>query len=165
MKHSIVTTEEEIIQTAKTAEEVWGEYYIPLIGEAQVSYMVENFQSPSAISKQIEEGYTYYLLKDDDDDIVGYVGICPKEEYLFLSKLYIRKEARGKGFASKALALVKDAAKENGLSRIQLTVNKGNTNSIEIYRNWGFVTVDSVVTNIGSGFVMDDYVMELVLNT
>ena len=163
MKHSIVTTEEEIIQTAKTAEEVWQEYYTPLIGEAQVSYMVENFQSPSAISKQIEEGYTYYLLKDDD--IVGYVGICPKEEYLFLSKLYIRKEARGKGFASKALALVKDAAKENGLSRIQLTVNKGNTNSIEIYRNWGFVTVDSVVTNIGSGFVMDDYVMELVLNT
>lgn len=164
MKHSIVTTEEEIIQTAKTAEEVWGEYYTPLIGEAQVSYMVENFQSKSAISKQIEEGYTYYLLKDDDD-IVGYVGICPKEEYLFLSKLYIRKEARGKGFASKALALVKDVAKENGLSRIQLTVNKGNTNSIEIYRNWGFVTVDSVVTDIGSGFVMDDYVMELVLNT
>lgn len=164
MKHSIVTTEEEIIQTAKTAEEVWGEYYTPLIGEAQVSYMVENFQSKSAISKQIEEGYTYYLLKDDDG-IVGYVGICPKEECLFLSKLYIRKEARGKGFASKALALVKDAAKENGLSRIQLTVNKGNTNSIEIYRNWGFVTVDSVVTDIGSGFVMDDYVMELVLNT
>ena len=163
MKHSIVTTEEEIIQTAKTAEEVWQEYYTPLIGEAQVSYMVENFQSKSAISKQIEEGYTYYLLKDDD--IVGYVGICPKEEYLFLSKLYIRKEARGKGFASKALALVKDAAKEIGLSKIQLTVNKGNTNSIEIYRNWGFVTVDSVVTDIGSGFVMDDYVMELVLNT
>ena len=64
MKHSIVTTEEEIIQTAKTAEEVWQEYYTPLIGEAQVSYMVENFQSPSAISKQIEEGYTYYLLKE-----------------------------------------------------------------------------------------------------
>ncbi|MBR5814622.1 MAG: GNAT family N-acetyltransferase [Methanocorpusculaceae archaeon] len=164
MKHSIVTTEEEIIQTAKTAEEVWQEYYTPLIGEAQVSYMVENFQSKSAISKQIEEGYTYYLLKDDDG-IVGYVGICPKEEYLFLSKLYIRKEARGKGFASKALALVKDAAKEIGLSKIHLTVNKGNTNSIEIYRNWGFETIDSVVTDIGKGFVMDDYVMELVLNT
>ena len=103
MKHSIVTTEEDIIQTAKTAEEVWREYYTPLLGDAQVSYMVENFQSAKAITKQIEEGYTYYLLKDGTE-VVGYVGICPKDEYLFLSKLYVRKEARGKGFASKALA-------------------------------------------------------------
>jgi len=52
-----------------------------------------------------------------------------------------------------------------GLSRIQLTVNKGNSGSISVYEHWGFVTVDSVVTDIGCGFVMDDYVMELVLNT
>ncbi|MBR4117604.1 MAG: GNAT family N-acetyltransferase [Methanocorpusculum sp.] len=164
MKHSIVTTEEDIIQTAKTAEEVWREYYTPLLGDAQVSYMVENFQSAKAITKQIEEGYTYYLLKDGTE-VVGYVGICPKDEYLFLSKLYVRKEARGKGFASKALALVKEAAKDMGLYRIQLTVNKGNSGSISVYEHWGFVTVDSVVTDIGCGFVMDDYVMELVLNT
>ena len=164
MNHHIVTTEEEIMQTAKTAEEVWQEYYTPLLGEAQVSYMVENFQSAEAIRQQITEGYTYFLLKEGDE-VVGYAGICPKDGYLFLSKLYVRKEARGKGFASKAFALVKDAAEEMGLSRIRLTVNKGNTNSIEIYQNWGFVTIDSVVTDIGCGFVMDDYVMEFSLNT
>jgi len=164
MNHHIVTTEEEIMQTAKTAEEVWREYYTPLLGEAQVSYMVENFQSAETIRQQITEGYTYFLLKEGDE-VVGYAGICPKDEYLFLSKLYVRKEARGKGFASKAFALVKDAAEEMGLSRIRLTVNKGNTNSIEIYQNWGFVTIDSVVTDIGCGFVMDDYVMEFSLNT
>ncbi len=161
---SIVKEEREIVQTAQTAEEIWREYYTPLLGEAQVSYMVEKFQSAQAIAQQIADGYTYYLL-EADGNIVGYAGVCPGDGYLFLSKLYIRKEERGRGFASKALALVKDTAKEQGFSRIRLTVNKGNANSIAVYKNWGFETVDSVVTDIGEGFVMDDYVMELVLNT
>lgn len=44
--------------------------------------------------------------------------------------------------------------------KIQLTVNKHNINSINAYKKWGFKTIDSVVTDIGSGFVMDDYIME-----
>lgn len=159
-----VQSAEEIAETAKTAEEIWAEYYTPLLGAAQVSYMVENFQSEKAIKEQIEEGYTYFLL-EAEGKIIGYVGVQPRKDHLFLSKLYIKKESRGRGFASKALALVKDTAQENGLSRIRLTVNKGNANSIAVYENWGFETVDSVVTDIGDGFVMDDYVMDLVLNT
>lgn len=155
-----VQSEKEIAQTAKTAEEIWREHYTPLLGEAQVSYMLDKFQSASAIAEQIAEGYTYFLL-EAEEEIVGYVGVVPQEEYLFLSKLYIKKEARKRGFAAKALALVKDFARENGLSRIRLTVNKGNSGSISVYEHWGFVTVDSVVTDIGEGFVMDDYVMEL----
>ena len=62
---SIVKEEREIVQTAQTAEEVWREYYIPLLGEAQVSYMVEKFQSAQAIAQQIADGYTYYLLEAD----------------------------------------------------------------------------------------------------
>ena len=164
MMCTAVQTPEEIAQTAKTAEEVWTEYYTPLLGEAQVSYMVKNFQSEQAITEQIASGYTYFLL-ESAGDIVGYVGIQPQEEYLFLSKLYVKQAFRGKGFASKALSQVKEVAKECGLSRIRLTVNKGNANSIAVYENWGFRTVDSVVTDIGEGFVMDDYVMELGLNT
>ena len=46
---------------------------------------------------------------------------------------------------------------------IQLTVNKNNTNTIKAYEKWGFKTIDSAVTDIGSGFVMDDYIMEYYL--
>lgn len=30
----------------------------------------------------------------------------------------------------------------------------------KIYEKIGFITIDSVVTDIGNGFVMDDYIME-----
>ena len=40
-----------------------------------------------------------------------------------------------------------------------LTVNKHNRNAIAAYGKYGFRVAESVVKDIGSGFVMDDYVM------
>ena len=55
-------------------------------------------------------------------------------------------------------------ARRNGLQKIYLTVNKGNTPSYEIYLHLGFKVIDSVVNDIGQGYVMDDYIMEYTLN-
>ena len=41
-----------------------------------------------------------------------------------------------------------------------LAVNKRNTTAIGSYRKYGFVVRESIVDDIGHGFVMDDYVME-----
>jgi hypothetical protein len=41
-----------------------------------------------------------------------------------------------------------------------LTVNKYNTSSIKAYLALGFSVTDAVVTDIGEGYSMDDYVME-----
>jgi ribosomal protein S18 acetylase RimI-like enzyme len=38
-------------------------------------------------------------------------------------------------------------------------VNKRNRNAIAAYEKYGFRIVDSVVKDIGGGFVMDDYIM------
>jgi len=40
-----------------------------------------------------------------------------------------------------------------------LTVNKDNADSIAFYRRVGFGIAGSSVTDIGGGFVMDDYRM------
>ena len=47
-----------------------------------------------------------------------------------------------------------------GLGKITLTVNKNNAIAIEAYRKMGFENAGSIVTDIGGGFVMDDYKME-----
>ena len=47
------------------------------------------------------------------------------------------------------------------LIKIRLTVNKHNDNSIAAYKKMGFETIDSVKTDIGGGYYMDDFVMEL----
>ncbi len=91
-----------------------------------------------------------------ETQLAGYFGVSDKEDYLFLSKLYIKKEFRHQGIGSQAFEKIKKIA--NG-RKIRLTVNKKNTNTIKAYDKWGFKTVDAVVTDIGQGFVMDDYIM------
>lgn len=55
-------------------------------------------------------------------------------------------------------------ARELSLNSISLTVNKNNTNSINAYKKMGFVTVESIVMDIGEGYVMDDYKMRKELD-
>ncbi len=146
----------DVKEFADFASSIWHEYWPCILSEEQINYMVDKFQSESAISDQIKnENYTYYYLVDNAEKI-GYTGLSDKGDYLFLSKLYIKKEFRHKGYGGKAF----DKIKNLGYSRIRLTVNKNNTNSINAYFKYGFKTVNEDVTDIGSGFVMDDYIME-----
>lgn len=148
---------ENIKELASLASSIWHEYWTCILSPEQIDYMVENFQSEHAIKNQIEnENYTYYFIVSDGEK-AGYFGISDKKEYLFLSKLYIKKEYRNKGLGTKAFKKIKQLANN---TPIRLTVNKYNTNTIKAYEKWGFKTVDSVVTDIGSGFVMDDFIME-----
>lgn len=59
--------------------------------------MVDKFQSAGAIARQIaQEGYRYFLL-ELDGRAAGYTAVQAAEGRLFLSKLYIEREARGQG--------------------------------------------------------------------
>ena len=163
----------QIKELASLADAIWHEYWTCILSPEQIDYMVENFQSEKAIKNQIEnENYTYYFIEiktlsltfspgekiaNITSKYIGYFGISHKKDYLFLSKLYIKKEFRHQGIGAKAFEKIKELAVDKP---IRLTVNKYNTNTIKAYKKWGFKTIDSVVTDIGSGFVMDDYIME-----
>ena len=41
-----------------------------------------------------------------------------------------------------------------------LTVNKHNELGVRAYNGTGFEVIDAVETDIGEGFIMDDYIME-----
>ncbi len=146
---------------AELARSIWEEWFTPLLGKAQVAYMVDKFQSLPAMTHQVEkEGYEYYFLTDGGE-VCGYMGIHPDpKDGLFLSKLYLRKSARGQGFARKAFEALCERAKRDGLPRIHLTVNKHNLQAIRVYEHLGLVRYGDTVTDIGSGFVMDDYLYE-----
>jgi len=147
----------QIKEIASLASSIWHEYWTCLLSPEQIDYMIENFQSETAIKNQIEnENYTYYFIMSGNE-YAGYFGVSDKGDYLFLSKLYIKKEFRHQGTGSQAFEKIKEIA--NG-RKIRLTVNKKNINTIKAYDKWGFKTIDAVVTDIGHGFVMDDYIME-----
>ncbi len=148
---------DDIKTTEKLAREIWTQHYHPIIGQAQVEYMLNKYQSYDSINQSINDGYIYYLAYYKEGPC-GYSAIR-KDNGVFLSKFYVRESHRGLGIGKTMMNTIIDYANENNLDRIWLTCNKFNSNALEIYKKLGFEIVDSIVTDIGNGFVMDDYVL------
>lgn len=154
-----VENKEEIEILAKKADIIWHEYFPSIITVEQIDYMVDMFLAPHSIQREIQEGYAFYLLYSDEENI-GFMVVRPEEERLFISKLYVDKEHRGQGFGRPMFEKAREIAVQNNLKAMYLTVNKNNIPSIEVYKHKGFETIEEVQTDIGNGFIMDDYIME-----
>ena len=137
------TTDVALDKIAALANEIWHEHFVPIIGLDQVNYMVGKFQSYPALKDQVKEGYEYYRIFCGDA-FAGYAGIRPEEDALFLSKLYLHKDYRGQHLSTKALEFLKDYC-----------------HKLDVYHHLGFSNVRSQVADIGNGYVMDDYILEL----
>ncbi len=155
-----VKDKSQIARLALLAKEIWEEYYPAIISQKQIIYMIDTFQSPSAIATQITEDMQYYLTVSDGEEI-GYLAYSMEQgDALFLSKIYIKRDYRNKGNGREVFEFINQQASKNQCKTIWLTVNKHNNAAIDIYLKRGFTVSESVKKNIGNGFFMDDYVME-----
>lgn len=159
-----VRSAEQVAAVVRLAQQIWPEHYLSIIGQAQVDYMLERFQSAAAIAAQMREGYEYFLLRMNDQgdgQWLGYAAVRaePHAQRLFISKLYLLKEMRGRGLGRAAMNFLAQLAGQRGLTTLWLTVNKHNP-ALAAYLRIGFVNVGAVVTDIGGGYVMDDYQLE-----
>lgn len=154
-----VSNSQQIKTIAELAATIWNEHFTPIIGQAQVDYMLKQFQSEAAIALQIESGFNYFLL-NDNIHAIGYTAVRAEQKALFLSKLYVLLSERNKGYGRQTIAFLQKLGIEQGSERIFLTVNKNNTDTINAYLNMGFSNTGSVVKDIGDGYVMDDFIME-----
>ena len=164
MELRICSCDADIRALAALATEIWHEYFTAIISKEQIDYMVEKFQSYPVLKKAIEEeNYTYFLAYEEGA-MIGFCGVKPEKDRLFLSKLYLHKKARGKGLSSILLKRAISFAREQDKKAIYLTCNKFNQHSLDVYRAKGFKDIDSVQTDIGQGFIMDDYILQLELD-
>lgn len=145
-------------QIAKMATKIWREHYTPIIGAAQVRYMLNKFQSAEAIETQVRQGVAYYLIFFKSKP-AGYLAFEKRFDELFLSKFYVEKTFRGKGIGKAAMEFVMREAKHLECAKITLTVNKNNTGAIQAYEKLGFHNLGGVVQDIGQGYVMDDFLL------
>lgn len=143
------------------ADIIWREHYLPLLGEDQVNYMLTHLQSKAKMIQDIADSKAEYFIVEVGVIDSGYVAIEWHEDTLFLSKLYLLKEARGQGHAYAVLQKLIEMAKNRPVDAIELTVNKYNDASIAFYEKTGFERIDAVVSDIGGGYVMDDFVYRL----
>ena len=152
-----VASPDQIAAVAALARETWTQHYVPIIGAAQVEYMLAKFQSAEAIARQIAaEGYEYYLAPG-----AGYLALVPDpaKKSLLLSKIYVKASARGTGLGRALAEFAERRCCELGCNELWLTVNRNNAGSIAFYERLGFRKTQTLVTDIGGGFVMDDWRM------
>lgn len=158
-----VSSPQQVKALAGLASRIWHEYFVRIISPQQIDYMLEKFQSEAALTAQLREGYEYYFLLCDGIG-AGYFGIRPQDGRLFLSKLYVDADFRGRGLSSVAFDFMEGLCRERGLSSIWLTVNRHNDHTVGVYLHRGFRVVEEKVADIGAGFVMDDFIMERALS-
>jgi diamine N-acetyltransferase len=142
------------------ANEIWHEHYASIISTTQINYMLDTFQSPNAVQKQLLAGFQYFIIIEDDSPI-GYISTLANQakSELFLSKFYLLKKFRGRGFGKLSMDRVVQMALAQKLNSIYLTVNNQNLTAIHFYQKMGFKIMAELVTDIGGGFVMDDFKM------
>jgi len=158
-----VNNKKQIEELSEIAKLIWSEYFPNIITPGQINYMVEKYQSADAIARQISnDGYKYFMVFGNGE-VLGYLAVKADRNQLLLSKLYLKKEFRGRGYFNEMLSFAEKIANEKGLNSLYLTVNKHNDNSIAVYLKKGFFIKKEQVTDIGNGFVMDDYVMEKMI--
>lgn len=155
-----VENETAIKQVAVLACEIWNRHYVPIVGQAQIDYMLDKFQSVNAITEQISAGAEYYLLENCNVP-AGYfcLILSPQDNSALLSKLYLRQEMRGSGLGRVMLEYIEKRCRQANVQRLWLTVNRHNESSINFYRHMGFSNEGLLKQDIGAGFVMDDFKM------
>ena len=156
-----LSDESGIAEMSDMASAIVREHFDPLIGNEQNDYMLSLFQSRDAIRRQLENGYRYYFVRLDDRNI-GFVAFYPKGDSMYLSKFYLYRSERGKGYSRQMMDFVILETRSEGLKRIELNVNRGNS-ACRAYEHLGFRIIRSEKNDIGQGFYMDDYVYRLDL--
>ncbi|HEY4789531.1 MAG TPA: GNAT family N-acetyltransferase [Bacteroidales bacterium] len=145
------------------AREIWTTCYPGIITMEQIEYMLNWMYSAETIRKEIKEG-VYWELVYLENMPIGFLSItCTNDGIAKLNKLYMKNTHHGKGFGQQALSHVTNFARKNKLKEVYLTVNKENSKAIKAYEKAGFVRSDSVVNDIGGGFVMDDYIYRYII--
>ena len=162
---------EEASVLSAVAEEIWRECYADLLSAAQIDYMLEWMYSPDHLRDEIgNQGIEYFWLKepggadDEGQKPCGFLAFGPggAADEIFLHKIYMHSGMRGKGYGAAALAwLSKQGNRATGcrFTKIRLRVNRGNHPAIRAYQRAGFDTIEELCSDIGGGFVMDDFVM------
>lgn len=154
----------ELEALATLAARIWQHHYPGIISQAQIDYMLaQRYSLPTLAAESSTAGHWLDGLWLDGQ-LVGFANyflLSPTR--MKLDKLYLDPAWHGRGLGSLLLQYVAARSRQQGCEWLQLAVNKHNRLAIRAYQRNGFVIAESVCQDIGNGFVMDDYLMQLPL--
>ncbi len=152
--------EDDIAAVIELAGVIWRRHYPGIISMEQIDYMLAQRYTPALIRAQMHSGKAWWDKVVLDRQMIGFAQYEPYQRSMKLDKLYLHQDYQRQGYGGRMLAHVEDESRRRGFGAVRLNVNKHNVKAIAAYRKNGYAVVETVVADIGRGFVMDDYVME-----
>jgi ribosomal protein S18 acetylase RimI-like enzyme len=154
-------SEKDLVAIAELAGVIWRACYPGIITHAQIDFMLERMYVLDTMREEIQSQGICYDQLLGGNELVGFASYGPtKQPDTFkLHKLYMHPEWQGRGLGSRLLQHCERESRKLGARRLILAVNKRNARAIAAYQRNGFAITESVIMDIGGGFVMDDFVM------
>ena len=156
-----VATQEQLSIVHDLAHKIWPTTYGHILSKDQFDYMMEMMYNIDSLKKQLTT--KPFLLVEDEGQYIGFASYEINWENTIktkIHKLYVLPEIQGKGFGKLLINHIKQIAQNANNSILLLTVNRFNK-AKDFYTKLGFQITEEKQFQIGNGYIMDDYVMEL----
>ncbi len=158
--------EDDMATISDLAEKIWPQTYSDYISPEQLRFMLDKMYNKGELLGQLQSGHVFILASENDKDVgfAGFSVVDPENKVYKLHKLYVLPEMHGKGIGKILINEVVNLAVRDGGKALQLNVNRNNK-AKDFYLKAGFNIKETVDLDIGNGFFMNDYVMELPIGS
>lgn len=144
------------------AYRIWPATYGEILSEAQLKFMLDKFYDIDFLENLRINGQ-HFLLLEENAVFLGYASYelnYENSNKTKIQKIYVLPETQGKGLGRRLMDFIKNKASENDNDGLLLNVNRYN-NALGFYEKYGYTIKETVDIEIGNGYLMEDYVMEL----
>ena len=147
------------------AYSIWPNAYGDILSPGQLNYMLDKIYSLHSLQNQLLNLLHNFIIVLDNDIPVGFASFSLTEDkpsVYHLHKIYVLPNQQGNGTGKMLLEHVINSIKEKDATALTLNVNRYNK-ARYFYEKQGFTIAEEVNIDIGQGYYMNDYVMELKL--
>jgi GNAT superfamily N-acetyltransferase len=144
------------------AQQIWPDTYGDILSAEQLKYMLKLIYSPKSLRRQMVDEHQQFLIVEQTEDPIGFASwsVTAAPGVYKLHKLYVLPGRQGKGLGKTLLQFILETLRPEGATRLRLNVNRHNK-ARQFYERMGFTVIGEEDIDIGHGYFMNDYIMEI----
>jgi diamine N-acetyltransferase len=145
------------------AFDIWPTAYGNILSNKQLEYMLDKMYSLASLEQQQQSLKHSFLIAYENNQPIGFASFAAHADdnnVYHLHKIYVLPQQQGKNVGRQMLDYVISQIKKTGAASLQLNVNRNNK-ALHFYEKQGFRIIHEEDIDIGEGYFMNDYVMEL----
>lgn len=144
---------------------IWPHAYGDILTPDQLTYMLDKIYSLPSLQHQFSDLNHSFIFIVDNNIPVGFATFSPKDgdnSVYRLHKIYVMPQQQGGGTGKMLLQYIISFAKNAEAQMLELSVNRYNK-ARYFYEKQGFIIASEVDIDIGEGYFMNDFIMQLKL--